>query len=168
MVKKAEDKGGANSVDDEARALAPSPVPLNVFEPLDRDAPETWAAPRKIARVYVRPMSAGEIIASLGRLIPLSEKMEQGRTLAEIATDGFEELVAVAAVCTNHDADFYRDIDGADALSVFEAVYAANEAFFTRARILIAGKIGQKVRALFVGVGPTPSSISPSTESPTP
>lgn len=168
MVKKAENRGGANVADDEAHALAPSPVPLHVFAPLDRDAPETWDAPRKVVRVYVRPMSAGEIIASLGRLVPLSEKMEQGRTLAEIGTDSFEELVSIAATCTNHDADFYRDIDAADALSVFEAVYAVNEAFFTRARGLIAGKIGQKVRALFVGVGPTPSSISPSTESPTP
>lgn len=156
--KRKEEAGGASASLAEAQALSPAPSPVVVKLPLDRDDPESWARPRETVRVYVRPMAADEIVAGIGRLIPVFEKWQTGLTIEQLADDGFAEFIAIVETCTNAKADLLRKLDGEDLLSVFERVYTVNEAFFTRARALVNGEIGQKIRALFVGVGPTQSS----------
>lgn len=150
---------------DDAATLCPTPRSVIVTQPFDV---EKWEDERGKARVRVRPMSAEQVVQSVGRLVPIIEKMETGATLAEIAAETFDESLAILAVATDQEADYLRRLDAADFVAVFEKVYTENEPFFVRARALMTGKIAQKVRALFRGDGPTSSPISPSTESPTP
>lgn len=157
-------ESGATSLD-EVAALVPSPRSVIVLSPFD---PENWDAERAKVRVRVRPMSAEQIFESVGRLLPFVEGLESGKTLDAIAADVREELLAIAEIATDKSADFLRKLDGADFLDVFEKIYTENERFFDRARALLQGPVVARMRAMFRSVGPTQSSTSPATESPTP
>lgn len=163
-MKKDATKGDATSPVDDASTLVPTARSVIVTAPFDVD---NWDEERKPARVRVRPMSAEQIVQSIGGLQTLVEKMEAGLTIAEIAAEAFDEALTILEVATDQTAAFMRGLDGADFLTVFEKVYTENERFFARARALLTGDMGQKVRALFRGGGPTSSSTLPNTDSPT-
>lgn len=149
----------------ELQTLFPIGGRATVKAPYDPAAPD---AEREEIKVRVRALTAREIVKALAEVVRVISTVETGMAYVQVADAHFEDACDLIAIATDRDGKWIGNLDGGDFLRLWKTFLGANADFFIEAADLFVGATAQKVKALTRGVGPTPSSSSPSTESPTP
>lgn len=147
---------------EELEALYPSTGKILVKDPRDR-SPE-----RQTIHVQMRALSMREIKAMIGEAMLIAEDVQNDKRPAEIVNDHGDEVLKLAAVATDRDADWLLDLDGGDFVRIVKGFVGANADFFFELGDLLYGKAGTVMGRVLRGVGQTPSRSSPGTDSSTP